>query len=230
MFQDLTESVAANYIADEKDVEWSHARQIYERGAGTRLTSRRFVVMATRIYTKTGDDGTTALFGGTRVEKDDLRIQAYGTVDELNAVIGVVLTCDLEVGLRAELVSVSVDLFTLGSDLATPLEPPPKYDIPRTGDDSVEQLERWIDAHDGNLPALKNFILPGGCDAAAHLHVARTVCRRAERIVISLARSEDLGKTVVKYVNRLSDYLFTAARAANKHAGVADVPWRSRSK
>ena len=182
--------------------------------------------MATRIYTKTGDDGTTALFGGTRVQKDDLRIQAYGTVDELNAVLGVVLTCDLNDGLRAELVAVTVDLFTLGSDLATPLEPPPKYEIPRIGDDSVEQLERWIDAHDETLPALKNFILPGGCTAAAHLHVARTVCRRAERIVIALSRSEDLGGTVVKYVNRLSDYLFTAARSANMSAGVADVPWQ----
>ena len=183
--------------------------------------------MATRIYTKTGDDGTTALFGGQRVSKDDLRIQSYGTVDELNAVLGVALTGDLAPNLESELLRLSSELFTLGADLATPLDPPPAYEIPRIGTEHVERLEGLIDAHDSVLEELKNFILPGGSPAAAHLHLARTICRRAERLVVALARHEDLGDHVVTYLNRLSDYLFTAARRANHDAGVSDVPWRS---
>ncbi|MBU3699319.1 MAG: cob(I)yrinic acid a,c-diamide adenosyltransferase [Candidatus Kapabacteria bacterium] len=183
--------------------------------------------MATRIYTKTGDDGTTALFGGTRVDKDDLRIEAYGTVDELNAIMGVVLTHDMTDTLRQELTRISSDLFTLGADLATPLDPPPAYHIPRIADEDVLRLEGWIDAHDEDLEPLKAFILPGGQPAAAHLHHARTVCRRAERCTVALSRREDVGPHVVHYLNRLSDYLFTAARAVNHAAGVTDVPWRS---
>lgn len=183
--------------------------------------------MATRIYTKTGDDGTTALFGGQRVSKDDLRIQSYGTVDELNAVIGLTLTCDMTAALQQELLRLSSELFTVGADLATPLYPPPSYEIPRIGTEHVTRLESLIDAHDGVLSELKNFILPGGSPAAAHLHLARTICRRAERLVVALARHEDLGDHVVTYLNRLSDYLFTAARRANHDAGVRDIPWRS---
>lgn len=181
--------------------------------------------MATRIYTKTGDDGTTALFGGQRVGKDDLRIQSYGTVDELNAVVGLALTAEMSDELRAQLLAVSSELFTLGADLATPLDPPPVYAIPRIQVEHIEHLERLIDAHDAVLEQLKQFILPGGSVAAAHLHLARTVCRRAERLVVALARHEDLGPNVVTYLNRLSDYLFTAARRANHDLGLPDVPW-----
>ncbi len=181
--------------------------------------------MATRIYTKTGDDGTTALFGGQRVGKDDLRIQSYGTVDELNAVIGIALTAEMSDELRAQLLAVSSELFTLGADLATPLDPPPSYAIPRIQAEHVQHLERLIDAHDAVLEQLKQFILPGGSAAAAHLHLARTVCRRAERLVVALARHEDLGPNVVTYLNRLSDYLFTVARRANHDLGLPDVPW-----
>lgn len=183
--------------------------------------------MATRIYTKTGDDGTTGLFGGTRVTKDDLRIEAYGTVDELNAIIGIALTHDMADQVREELTAISSQLFTLGADLATPLDPPPSYHIPRITQEHVSALERLIDRHDDTLAPLKAFILPGGTKGAAYLHLARTVCRRAERCIVSLARREDVGEHVVHYVNRLSDYLFTAARAVNMAAGVEDVPWRS---
>lgn len=182
--------------------------------------------MSIRIYTKTGDDGTTGLFGGSRVSKADLRIEAYGTVDELNAVVGVVRTCPLPQALEHQLGIISADLFTLGADLATPLDPPPVYDIPRITEEHVKQLEGWRDEYDAQLEPLKTFILPGGTPAASHLHVARTICRRAERRTVALATQEDIGAAVLHYLNRLSDYLFTASRAANAHAGVEDVAWK----
>jgi cob(I)alamin adenosyltransferase len=184
--------------------------------------------MATRIYTKTGDDGTTGLFGGTRVSKDHLRIHAYGTVDELNAVVGMALSHELADDLREHLLRISSDLFTVGADLATPLDPPPVYEIPRVTEEHVADLERRIDAYDAELEPLKNFILPGGTVAASQLHLARTICRRAERITVALAAHEDVGAFVIRYLNRLSDYLFTAARLANHRAGIADTPWRAR--
>lgn len=182
--------------------------------------------MATRIYTKTGDDGTTGLFGGTRVSKADARIEAYGTVDELNAVLAVALTCDMRSDVRECLLKVSAELFTLGADLATPLDPPPSYNIPRIQEENISALEGWIDELDKELEPLKAFILPGGSAAAAYLHLARTVCRRAERRTVLLSVHEDVGGYVVCYLNRLSDYLFTAARAVNHAAGIADIPWR----
>ncbi len=185
--------------------------------------------MATRIYTKTGDDGTTGLFGGIRVRKDDLRIETYGTVDELNATIGVVRTCVMPDAIAEQLASISSVLFTLGADLATPLNPPPSFEIPRITMEHIQELESLIDRFDEQLEPLKAFILPGGTQAAAHLHVARTICRRAERCAVALAAHEDVGIYVVKYLNRLSDYLFTAARAVNAEAGVGDVPWRART-
>lgn len=185
--------------------------------------------MSTRIYTKTGDSGTTGLFGGTRVSKDHLRIETYGTVDELNAIIGIALSNDVSMSssLREELTDISALLFTLGADLATPIDPPPVYAIPRVEEQHITWLETMIDAYDTQLEPLKNFILPGGTVGAAHLHHARTVCRRAERIAVSLAHSEDIGAYAVKFLNRLSDYLFTAARYANFSAGVQDVAWRN---
>lgn len=185
--------------------------------------------MSTRIYTKTGDNGTTGLFGGERIRKDHIRIEAYGTVDELNAVLGIVLASDdaLLSGLREELTDISALLFTLGADLATPLDPPPLYAIPRIEEQHITWLETMIDAYDAVLEPLKNFILPGGTIGSAHLHHARTVCRRAERMAVSLAHTEDIGDHAVKFLNRLSDYLFTAARYANHSAGVPDVAWRN---
>ncbi len=185
--------------------------------------------MSTRIYTKTGDDGTTGLFGGSRVSKDHLRIHAYGTVDELNSIIGIALTQDMPLDVREQLLAISSELFTVGADLATPLDPPPVYDIPRVVEEHILDLEGHIDAFDAELSPLKNFILPGGTPAAAQLHLARTVCRRAERLTVSLAIHEDLGGFVVRYLNRLSDYLFTAARIVNHRAGIEDTPWRPRA-
>ncbi len=182
--------------------------------------------MSKHIYTKTGDKGTTGLFGGVRVSKNHKRIEAYGTVDELNSVIGIALTCQVPEVLRVQLEKTSADLFTAGSDLATPLNPPPKFPIPRINEEHAHELERRIDAFDEELTALKHFILPGGTPLAAHLHLARTVCRRAERAVVALAETEDIGNAVQIYLNRLSDYLFTAARMANHLAGVEDIAWK----
>jgi len=181
--------------------------------------------MATRIYTKTGDDGTTGLFGGQRIPKGHARIESYGTVDELNAELGVALAHDVSNVLRNELTDISRLLFTAGSDLATPLDSKITFTIPRIEREHTEMLERLIDGHEAVLPPLKFFILPGGVLAAAHLHCARTICRRAERIVSALVKEEDLGPEILRFLNRLSDYLFVAARRANFDAGVADVPW-----
>lgn len=183
--------------------------------------------MATKIYTKTGDDGTTGLFGGERVPKDHLRIEAYGTVDELNSLIGVAITQAMPERLKTSLVDISALLFTAGADLATPLDPPPTYPIPRIEAPHTAFLERLIDEYDQELEPLKTFILPTGTAAAAYLHLARTICRRAERLVTALARSESIGAEMAKFLNRLSDYLFTAARMANTLQGVSDVAWKN---
>ncbi len=183
--------------------------------------------MATKIYTKTGDDGTTGLFGGVRVPKYDLRIEAYGTVDELSSVLGVVLANDVPDRLRNELEALHALLFTVGADLATPLQPPPQYAIPRIGATHIEHLERLIDANEAELEPLKNFILPGGSSTAAYLHVARTVCRRAERRTVELAQHEDVGDYLTTFLNRLSDYFFVTARLANKFADIGDVAWKN---
>jgi cob(I)alamin adenosyltransferase len=193
--------------------------------------------MAIRIYTKTGDDGTTGLFGGTRIRKDALRIEGYGTLDELNSTLGVALAHGMDARLQADVANISSLLFTAGADLATPLPPPANetaqaaqttptaYPIPRIEQAHVQLLERLIDEYDAELEPLKRFILPGGTLAAAELHVARTICRRAERVVVALAEREPIGDAMLTFLNRLSDYLFTAARLANKRSGVADVEW-----
>jgi cob(I)alamin adenosyltransferase len=186
--------------------------------------------MATKIYTKTGDDGTTGLFGGDRVPKDHLRIKAYGTIDELNSLIGVAVTQGMPERIKSSLLEISALLFTAGADLATPLDPPPAYPIPRIESVHTAYLERLIDEYDAELSPLKAFILPTGTPAAAYLHLARTVCRRAERCETALSRMESVGEEIGKFLNRLSDYLFIAARMANHLAGAQDVEWKNPAR
>lgn len=182
--------------------------------------------MSFKIYTKTGDKGTTALFGGTRVSKHSIRIETYGTVDELNATIGIALTENqIPDSVRTTLLQLSSLLFSVGADLATPLHPTPKYPIPRIEASHSEWLEQFIDQYDTELEPLKNFILPGGTKASAYLHLARTVCRRAERLAVLLAEQEDIGDAIIPFLNRLSDYLFTTARYVNFKNNVQDVQW-----
>ncbi len=182
--------------------------------------------MSTKIYTKTGDDGTTGLFGGQRVKKYAARIEAYGTVDELNTIIGIAIANDIPRSMNPILNEISALLFTVGADLATPLERETKHHIPRIEPKHTLWLEELIDTYTYDLPELKTFILPGGTKAAAHLHHARTVCRRAERLAVQLSEHENIGNAVVPFLNRLSDFLFTAARMANFLIGTDDIPWK----
>ncbi len=177
-----------------------------------------------KIYTKTGDAGQTGLFGGQRVAKDALRVQAYGTADECNAAVGLARAAGLDPALDAILATVQNQLFVVGADLATPGE---SANIPRVGDDEVLFLEQWIDTLEAELEPLRQFILPGGTPGAAQLHLARTTCRRAERWAVSLSHEEPISPHVLTYLNRLSDFLFVAARIANARAGTPDVPWVS---
>ena len=205
-----------------------------------------------KIYTRTGDKGTTGLYGGPRVSKDNKRIEAYGTVDELNSTIGLVRAAlsspsrteygaqhtgegaptpdggatPAEAELDAWLERLQHELFDLGADLATPLSA--KVKISRVVTESVDRLENDIDSFEEVLDPLKAFILPGGSAPAAHLHAARTVCRRAERRVIKLAGEEEINQTCVVYLNRLSDALFSAARWINRALGHADYLWMPR--
>ena len=180
-----------------------------------------------RIYTKTGDGGDTSLFGGERVPKDHRRVAAYGDVDELNAAIGFALALEPEDFERSLFHTVQRDLFTVGAELATPDVSKLRRSLPgpEIGEAAVAALEVAIDAHDATLPPLKNFILPGGTPKAAALHVARTVCRRAERSVVALSHDGPVSPAIVKYLNRLSDLLFVSARAANALAGRSDLRW-----
>ena len=180
-----------------------------------------------KIYTKTGDEGETGLFGGGRVRKDDPRVQAYGDVDELNAAIGHAASLE-PAGIDAEfLQTIQRDLFTIGAELASP--DPSKVDKalagPRIGEAQIGMLEHMIDGHEAKLEPLKHFILPGGTPKAAAFHLARTVCRRAERAVVALAHRQKISPAIVQYLNRLSDLLFVLARAANAKAGRPDVTW-----
>jgi cob(I)alamin adenosyltransferase len=174
-----------------------------------------------KIYTRTGDTGETSLFGGARVRKDDARIEAYGTIDELNSVLGVARASWPASSLDAQFHAIQSDLFDIGAHLASPgtsrFAGPPAA--------RVASLEQDIDAMESDLAPLKTFILPGGSLAAAQLHVARTVCRRAERLVVALNDEDEATKASITYLNRLSDFLFVAARFANHTQGVADVPW-----
>jgi cob(I)alamin adenosyltransferase len=178
-----------------------------------------------KIYTRTGDDGTTGLFGGDRVSKDDLRIHAYGTVDELNSVIGLARTYQADPRTAEILDLIQRDLFVLGSDLAAPRDVKSPHSV-RVDEGGVAKIERLIDELDAQLPALTNFILPGGTSCAAVLHLARNVCRRAERLAVACQAQEDIGPVVIRFLNRLSDLLFVLARRVNREAGVEDVVWK----
>jgi cob(I)alamin adenosyltransferase len=188
-----------------------------------------------KIYTRTGDSGETALFGGGRVPKDHVRVEAYGAVDETNATLGVAIAAlenegSLDYAERLRIVQ--ADLFTIGAHLATPTATEggrAEAHLPPLPDDRIAVMEAWIDDADGHLEPLRAFVLPGGTPAAAALHLARTVCRRAERRVLSLSRNSTLDPHVIVYLNRLSDLLFTLARLSNREQGSGDVPWSGRT-
>ncbi len=181
-----------------------------------------------KIYTRTGDEGETALFGGGRVGKDHIRVEAYGAVDELNAALGWSGTQLSDALLRGRLEIVQHDLFTLGSDLATPpaRDGRVRPETPPLPIERIALMEAWMDESDIELPELRAFVLPGGSPAAAALHVARTVCRRAERAVVRLATVDHVTDGVVSYLNRLSDLLFTFARVENLRSDRGDVEWK----
>lgn len=185
--------------------------------------------MAGKIYTKTGDKGTTSLIGGTKVSKSHLRIEAYGTVDELNSYIGLCKDLLVEKNEQQVLQEIQDRLFTIGSTLACDPAREPKMQIPDLVEEDVVRLEKEIDAMNETLPAMKNFILPGGHPTVSHLHICRCVCRRAERCCVRLG-DEDMtpDPIIVKYLNRLSDYLFVLARYASHLLGSGEIPWRPR--
>ncbi len=171
-----------------------------------------------KIYTRTGDSGTTGLGDGSRVDKDSLRVEAYGTVDELNSQIGLVIAFGIDEHITNQLLDIQHDLFDLGSELCVP-----GYSAIK--DANIDTLEKILDEHNADLPALKEFILPGGNLSASTCHVARTVCRRAERIVVSLSRVENINQPVIKYLNRLSDLLFVLCRVLARQGGQSEVLW-----
>jgi cob(I)alamin adenosyltransferase len=185
------------------------------------------MVVLNRIYTKTGDKGTTALGDGTRLPKHALRIAAYGTVDETNAALGLA-RLHASGALDEMLARIQNDLFDLGADLCVPETTKRNEGRLRIAEAQVERLEREIDAMNAELAPLTSFVLPGGTHAAAHLHMARTISRRAERLIVELAGGEPVGEAVLKYINRLSDHLFVAARYANGGKDVLWVPGENR--
>ena len=172
-----------------------------------------------KIYTKTGDDGTTGLGDGTRVAKDSVRVAAYGTVDELNSSLGIVLAQEIPAPIREALTQIQHDLFDLGGELCIP-------GMAMVHEADVERLEQTLDGFNADLPPLKDFILPGGGMAAACCHLARTVCRRAEREVVTLSRSEAVRPEAVRYLNRLSDLLFVLSRVLARASGHGEVLWQ----
>ena len=180
-----------------------------------------------KIYTKTGDKGTTSLFGGKRVSKADLRIETYGTVDELNSFLGLVRDQEVNHKRKNELIEIQDRLFTIGSLLAT--EPGnTTVKTPHLNEEDVTFLEGKIDAMTGELPPIRSFVLPGGHASVSYCHVARTVCRRAERICISLDNHEPVDPLIIKYLNRLSDYLFVLSRKMAHELKIEETPWKAR--
>ena len=183
-----------------------------------------------RIYTRTGDRGETGLFGGGRVRKDDPRVEAYGEIDELNACLGAAAAAVDDPQVQAWIRRIQDELFVLGAELATPDPEAVKRQIVPVSKDAVSAMEAWIDRLDAEVPPLKNFILPGGHPAAAHLHVARTVCRRAERRVLTFSDSAAVREEVIVYLNRLSDLLFVLARGVNHRAKIEEPIWNAPLK
>ncbi|MBX3373658.1 MAG: cob(I)yrinic acid a,c-diamide adenosyltransferase [Phycisphaeraceae bacterium] len=187
-----------------------------------------------KLYTRTGDDGTTGLFGGARVSKDHIRVEAYGTVDELSAAIGLAAAAcaggpAILARIHGMLAQIQAYCFEIGADLATPSGSRHESKIARTDHAHIREIEGWIDEIDAGNAPMSHFVLPGGSEPAARLHLARTVCRRAERMMVTLAKNEDVTDAAIIYVNRLSDLLFAMARRVNRELGVADVPWIPRA-
>jgi cob(I)alamin adenosyltransferase len=184
-----------------------------------------------KIYTKTGDNGTTALFGGNRVKKYNSRIESYGTVDELNSYIGLIKDQEISDEAKASLLKIQNELFTLGAMLATPPEKETlkngkeRLNIPKIDDTSILFLENEIDKMDAVLPQMTHFVLPGGHQAVSFCHIARCVCRRAERLSVELNDEEPLNENILKYLNRLSDYLFVLARKLSLDLDVEEIKW-----
>lgn len=178
-----------------------------------------------KIYTRTGDTGSTGLFGGPRVSKDDDRIESYGTVDELNASLGMARAMGVSEVIDGQLDKIQHELFSIGAELATP--DPDAHKMRIINETHIETLESWIDLHERSIPELKHFILPAGHPAAASLHLARGICRRAERRVVTLVRHHEtnISEELIIYLNRLSDLLFVLTRVVNHEAGIADVQW-----
>jgi cob(I)alamin adenosyltransferase len=183
-----------------------------------------------KIYTKTGDKGETGLFGGERVSKDSIRISAYGTIDELNSFLGYTITEVKDASVKDTLLKIQNYLFTIGSDLATPVtEKNEKLKIQRTPESFYKEIEKMIDYYDGQLEELKNFILPGGSKSASLLHICRTVCRRAEREVVALKKSVNIEDNIIIFLNRLSDLFFVLSRFENKVSNHHDTIWNPKS-
>ena len=177
-----------------------------------------------RIYTRTGDDGSTGLFGGSRIGKDDLRIEAYGTLDELNAWLGKLAAHDEAQAVRMQLQAIQSEVFTLGSHLAT-TDPAWRAKLPALQSNGAEGLEAWMDELESTLPELTSFVLPGGSPAVADAHLTRVVCRRAERRCVALHKMEPIDPQGLAYLNRLSDALFVLGRWIAHDSGISEIPW-----
>lgn len=180
-----------------------------------------------KIYTKKGDNGTTGLIGGTRILKSSLRIEAYGTIDELNSYIGLVRDQDINENYKKQLIEIQDRLFTIGSSLAADPEKS-TMKIPDLHASDIEVLEKWMDEMEKVLPEMKNFVLPGGHQTVSFCHVARCVCRRGERIIVDLNQHEFVADLVISYINRLSDYLFVLSRKITLDLGAIEQPWQPR--
>ncbi len=179
-----------------------------------------------KIYTKTGDQGKTSLLGGSRVAKYHLRIESYGTVDELNTAVGMLRSMELPIGIAQVLIEIQNKLFIIGSQLAS--EPgEPKFKIPQLAEEDTVYLETKIDEMEEDLPVMRNFVLPGGHPSVAQAHVARCICRRAERIVLHLKDESDVPAEIPVYLNRLSDFFFVLSRKLAKDLGAEEIPWKS---
>ncbi len=187
--------------------------------------------LSMKVYTKTGDKGTTALFGGTRVPKDHIRIESYGTVDELNSHIGLIRDQEINNLYKEILIQIQDRLFTVGAILATPPDKEtlkngkPRLNIPKIIEGDIEFLENEIDSMETNLPPMTHFVLPGGHSTVSYCHIARCVCRRAERLAVHLDHNEPIDELVIKYLNRLSDYLFVLARKLSSDLKAEEVKW-----